>query len=301
VVKGMVPDKRAGDWPAPCVEAYKELIASCLDDREDRCPNMITALNALKKLHDEHCPSNLHEVMTMQEEIQHLRDQHRLSQAEREAEEKQKERTCCVCADTFNYYRGVECTPMEEQQDRHFYCNACFEGMCASQTGPEDFAKFVRNECCIVCAYCAPDLVKFSQKQCVNALSDQGVAGLQKARDAAIEARAFQKAQREYERRIQQMREETRKAGLEQQAARVLRARLYIAENILTLKCPRRNCGRAILDFEGCFAVSCTCGCGFCGWCLADCGNDAHAHVKTCKASRNPGGYYGKVGRQVSS
>ena len=223
------------------------------------------------------------------------RARERQAEEKREAEEKQAARTCCVCADTFNYYRGVECAPAEEQKERHFYCNTCFEDMCASQTGAEDFAKFVRNECCIVCPYCAPTVVKFSEKQCVNALSDQGVAGLQKARDAAIGARESQKAQREFERRIQQMRDEARQVGLEQQAARVARARLYIAENILTFKCP--GCGGAIdfgnFDFNTCFAITCRCGGAFCGWCLAKCGKDAHPHVRTCKENRHPPSYWG--------
>ena len=51
------------------------------------------------------------------------------------------------------------------------------------------------------------------------------------------------------------------------------------------LKCPR--CSQAFIDFTGCMALTCSqpgCGCGFCGWCLADCGSDAYAHVRTCKA-----------------
>merc|ERR1712159_569128 len=57
----------------------------------------------------------------------------------------------------------------------------------------------------------------------------------------------------------------------------------HIRENILTLKCPR--CGAAFVDFEGCMALNCAiCGVGFCGWCLADCGRDAHEHVARCTA-----------------
>lgn len=57
--------------------------------------------------------------------------------------------------------------------------------------------------------------------------------------------------------------------------------RNHIVEEILTLRCPRCSC--AFLDFDGCFALTCSnCKCGFCGWCLKDCGYDAHAHVKTC-------------------
>jgi IBR domain, a half RING-finger domain/Zinc finger C-x8-C-x5-C-x3-H type (and similar)/RNA recognition motif. (a.k.a. RRM, RBD, or RNP domain) len=59
------------------------------------------------------------------------------------------------------------------------------------------------------------------------------------------------------------------------------RLRNHIIEEVLTLRCPR--CKQAFLDFDGCFALSCnSCPCGFCGWCLSDCGSDAHAHVKSC-------------------
>jgi IBR domain, a half RING-finger domain/Zinc finger C-x8-C-x5-C-x3-H type (and similar)/RNA recognition motif. (a.k.a. RRM, RBD, or RNP domain) len=73
------------------------------------------------------------------------------------------------------------------------------------------------------------------------------------------------------------------------------RLRNHIIEEVLTLKCP--CCKQAFLDFDGCFALKCgTCPCGFCGWCLTDCGSDAHAHVKSCpskpKEARNET-YYG--------
>ena len=54
-----------------------------------------------------------------------------------------------------------------------------------------------------------------------------------------------------------------------------------IREDVLTLKCPRD--GQAFLDFEGCLSLKCSrCPCHFCGWCLADCGDDAHAHIREC-------------------
>ena len=36
--------------------------------------------------------------------------------------------------------------------------------------------------------------------------------------------------------------------------------------------------------FSGCAAIRCSgaCTASFCGWCLADCGRDAHAHVANC-------------------
>ena len=69
--------------------------------------------------------------------------------------------------------------------------------------------------------------------------------------------------------------------------------RNHIIEEFLTLKCPR--CKKAFFDFDGCFSVSCSnCPCKFCGWCLADCGNDAHTHVLTCP-NKPPGAdsYFG--------
>merc|ERR1719217_444733 len=59
----------------------------------------------------------------------------------------------------------------------------------------------------------------------------------------------------------------------------VAKERVRIAE-LLTLKCPR--CGQAFHDFDKCFALVCPrpgCHAGFCGWCLTDCGVDAHRHV----------------------
>jgi len=48
-------------------------------------------------------------------------------------------------------------------------------------------------------------------------------------------------------------------------------------EEALVPRCPR--CRHAFVDWTGCFAVYCGCGCGFCGYCLQDCGTDAHGHI----------------------
>jgi len=63
-------------------------------------------------------------------------------------------------------------------------------------------------------------------------------------------------------------------------------ARRNVIDNILTLACPR--CRQAFVDFEGCFALTCSrCQCGFCAWCLEDCGSDAHQHVRFCRHNNN--------------
>ena len=57
----------------------------------------------------------------------------------------------------------------------------------------------------------------------------------------------------------------------------------HIVDEILTLKCPRQECRQAYVDFNGCAALRCArCPAAFCGWCLQDCGTDAHAHVRSC-------------------
>ena len=72
--------------------------------------------------------------------------------------------------------------------------------------------------------------------------------------------------------------------ALDERGRKVLLARKHIEEEILQMRCPRRDCRRAFYDFDGCFAISCgACKCKFCGWCLADCGDqDAHPHVARC-------------------
>jgi hypothetical protein len=58
--------------------------------------------------------------------------------------------------------------------------------------------------------------------------------------------------------------------------------------NLLTDACPR--CQAAFVDFNNCSALTChRCGCGFCAWCLADCGADAHRHVANCTSNTTPG------------
>ena len=108
-----------------------------------------------------------------------------------------------------------------------------------------------------------------------------------RASDIALFARAFaptpfrHRTRAEYEARMERLRQELAR-GADAHTQNISRHRLHIAENILTLKCPRAACRRAFLDYTGCMALYCACGCGFCAWCLHDCGADAHPHVKAC-------------------
>merc|ERR1712070_577985 len=60
------------------------------------------------------------------------------------------------------------------------------------------------------------------------------------------------------------------------------------------------RCSAVFYDFNGCMSLTCSragCGCVFCGWCLKDCGADAHAHVAN-ECRKKPEGqdaYFGDV------
>ena len=72
-----------------------------------------------------------------------------------------------------------------------------------------------------------------------------------------------------------------------------------LTTNFLCPICP--NCGVAFMDFTGCFALTCvSCGSGLCGFCLKDCGGDAHQHTFSCpwyaNWKGNQPGYHGGPG-----
>ena len=59
-------------------------------------------------------------------------------------------------------------------------------------------------------------------------------------------------------------------------------------QELLYTRCPR--CKVVIDDFDGCFAVTCSkCQCGFCGFCMEDCGDDAHTHAASCNRNETRG------------
>ena len=93
-----------------------------------------------------------------------------------------------------------------------------------------------------------------------------------------------------YERRLEA--ERVRIAAMTAEELKIDEMRRHVVNRLLTLKCPR--CGAAFLDFAGCFALTChRCQCGFCAWCMADCGADAHQHVANCARNGAGGNVFG--------
>lgn len=109
----------------------------------------------------------------------------------------------------------------------------------------------------------------------------------QQARQDLEVASALREKEEEYEVRLKALEEENALMQNNMKTA-VLRHRKSIVEEILELRCPR--CKRVFYDFVDCFALTCNgCRCGFCAYCLEDCGADAHRHVAQCGMNRAPG------------
>jgi hypothetical protein len=171
---------------------------------------------------------------------------------------------------------GVECP------QRHFLCDACFRGdHLTSQLSAESRGDFKRHGARLVCQWClpGPPVHVFEDSEVASHLGREGFAAYMKAREEVAAAAAAAEA----EERVRAEVASAAAAGLTLTQQRVAGHRRHIAEHILTLKCPRATCRQAILDFHGCLAMACpSCDCRFCGWCLVDCGHDAHDHVREC-------------------
>jgi multidrug efflux pump subunit AcrA (membrane-fusion protein) len=184
-------------------------------------------------------------------------------------------RQCCVCFEEHRAMDGLACSGPET----HYTCDECFGGHVRSE-GSSGETRDARVFCPYRRSGCASE-----------AFSDQIVARhvepdtFQVYMDALKRVTEVRLAKEMEEQKKQEIRLELdrlqRLSDLERRADQEVRA---IRDDILTLKCPR--CARAFFDFDGCFALTCSCGCGFCAWCLEDCGTDAHRHVAHCKVGK---------------
>ncbi|TYZ63596.1 hypothetical protein PybrP1_002527 [[Pythium] brassicae (nom. inval.)] len=70
---------------------------------------------------------------------------------------------------------------------------------------------------------------------------------------------------------------------------------LHVRERLLNLRCPKCKLVFFDFDFDTCAALTCAnphCAGGFCAYCLADCGADAHEHLRTCAKNPNQPYFY---------
>ena len=163
----------------------------------------------------------------------------------------------------------------------------CFSLNVSNQLAAENRIRFRENNRKIVCPNCSG---AYEDIAVITNVQDDLWNSVLEARDDVQR----QITEEELDMRLQAEQERVRIAAAHREN-RVVLHRNHIIENILTLKCPR--CRQAIYDFQegDCFAITCACNCRFCGWCLTDCGDDAHPHVRACPLNPRPNRLFAPV------
>jgi hypothetical protein len=191
---------------------------------------------------------------------------------------------CNICYDELSEESDkIQCN----SKSCHIFCSDCFVDQVQYQIMDENVGRFIKSNRRIVCSLCQPINIEFDDTIIAIRVGSIVFAKYRKANEIALEVEVCKREYEKNQKALIEMKENKKDTACH-------RHRLYIAENILTLCCPR--CKVPFIDFEGCFAVSChACNCQFCAWCLKDCGVDAHSHVKICPSSLAPGGFYGQL------
>ena len=127
------------------------------------------------------------------------------------------------------------------------FCLECFQRDIRVQCGHEERPLFVRNHCSIVCCMCRQH--QFTDRDVLAFVDDATFAILRQACYDVVELQAYNKANSEFQSKLEEMRSELIRVQ-DVTERRIYRHRLYICEHILTLKCPRHGCKHAVLDFS---------------------------------------------------
>jgi serine/threonine protein kinase len=235
-------------------------------------------------------------------------------------------RTCCLCGAKVGLSECITCANADYSGDgkkcdqrNHSTCHSCFNPFVAANSKDSETAKFIARRGFVGCplsyggASAKCDFMRFPDVE-VAAHTDAKTFDLYLAAKSLLaEIKVTRKLSKEFKTKLLKEMEIFKKLGAKKRE--IHQARAHIIDNILLCvggdsskppthkdhygpwaldPCPRCNVG--FTDFTGCFAVTCQeCGCGFCGWCLADCGDDAHPHVLRCPHNKKRGGYWGTV------
>ncbi|EOD21554.1 hypothetical protein EMIHUDRAFT_240994 [Emiliania huxleyi CCMP1516] len=283
------------------MQELSALARTCLDKYKKRC-SLQAALQRLVRLEREQCAPTAEEGQLAAARAELAR--HAANADVAAASAAQQQRTCVICFCDYSLNEGIECSAPARAK-AHFMCNGClgtyvtgqvtdhedanlrrFEQRggvrCPSFIAPRAGQPIVPGTCCApaytdaALASRLPDVTFALYFNAKSKVAEQQIELAAKQRSAAEVARL----QAELARRDEDVR-----------AAQV---RTHIIEKILNPACPR--CGQAFIDFEGCFALSCSrVGCtmpphGFCAYCLHDANGDAHHHVAHCRYNIAPPG-----------
>eukprot|EP01041_Mallomonas_annulata_P013108 gene13108-27681_t len=283
---GLVPDVRAGIWNDDCARILLTVARGCVAQHADRTRTMVEVLRPLRLLEQQYCGAvNVNVDPGLLQQIEASKKQSHEEQDKRLVEGN-KVIECVICFDSFIADKGLHCRGI----GAHFLCHGCFSNQVTHQIGPYSRADFLQRRGKIACAFC---FTSYEERDVASFCNGETYTLYRAAYDEILVANVIRQQQQEHQAQLDALRREMERMGGARQEI-IARHRLHIVEKILTLHCPRVTCGAAFLDFDGCFAVRCsTCHFGFCGWCLKDCGRDAHAHVKTCRRSMQRGGLNG--------
>jgi len=191
--------------------------------------------------------------------------------------------TCAFCEmngddAVYGADEGIQCS------EGHFHCGSCLTRLTKDLLKVENQSQLAQREAQVMCFKfpCECRSPGFHAGDLARHLPVEDFQALLKARIHVMNQKKASELEDQFQQRVNE--ELKRLLALDDRGRKVLMARKHIEEEILQMRCPRRNCRRAFYDFDGCFALSCgACQCKFCGWCLADCGDrDAHPHVAHC-------------------
>ena len=189
-------------------------------------------------------------------------------------------RTCYMCHCPEPRERGLECDAAE----KHFCCDECFsehvaraDSLLCHEVGG------LRIKCCASINGCAATFTLQSAATHAASLAFEAMQrNVEDLRHVALQGE-FEAWKRHFESEF------AAKTELER---RVLATRRHI-EEMMDLRCPK--CHQVFGEFSGCAALTCEyrgCNAHFCAFCLADCGTDAHPHVRTCRLNPRKNEYY---------
>jgi len=177
-------------------------------------------------------------------------------------------RDCSVCMTNEGTVRCSE--------NRHVMCEGCFGDYAVTESSNPSFDGELR--CCSAKAF-GCKAAPFSSLSVLRRLPEDKAQAFMRGLRNSQERSNFD----EFERN--KIADEQRRRALDE----VEKACAHVVENILTLRCPRPECGQAFVDFDGCMALTCSrCKAGICGKCFMQFGNDAHSHITRGECSMDP-------------
>jgi hypothetical protein len=190
---------------------------------------------------------------------------------------------------------GVECSA---PAGAHFVCSLCFDKL-VGKAASEDLRIIQKREGRLLCPECLVGGVStpYTDLQVAKYASPASFVQYIKSRMDLVEQRINTEFEQHYKERLEA--ELKRLSAIGEEQRKVSQAYHHICEECLTTKCPRPDCKQAFVDVRvgDCMALSCSrCPCKFCGWCGADCGTDAHPHVRLCDKMIGTNGLFASAG-----